>query len=506
MRVEVSRRGFLAGTGGLLAAKTRVQANAAQRTRWPAPEILNVADEPGKVTVETTGSVFTFQRSHPGRIVVSQKINGPRELVVMEWETSFAKLTVDARDGDNFIAYIPVTDTGFNVRVYPDSLLSIRAGKGVRVRTFGRWLPQYSYAEAGNLLFLDSAGGYGQYLLPTTNAIGGAAEQLKPGISFSGHGWETCFNLPKSRTMLACVAPPRPFDWRSSAADRIVHHLIAGKRTDGTWDYFPSDSAIRDYARWGNILVLHVWQQGAGPYRRNETASRSDFYQKAANWACWRYIPLDEAELARVLKTAHQAGMQVLPYVSPYYFPGNSREILEELARLLRTYPFDGFYFDNVSQDILEAYEIMKGTRRLLGPERWLYVHVPSPILGTADTRGRYVYCPFIDTYANFILRSEHLDNFDENVLRYTISGYNISNTIGFVCNYDYHPDFNRKLIREALSYNVRVPYWAGWNIYLADLGKDFGRSLVPEEFMHEAMRRDYFPALDMLKEKYTSR
>lgn len=510
----LSRREFFGGVGGSVAAlatavamEEKAKSQSKNQARHPLKlgRIESVSNEPRIVVVETTGAVFKFYRSDPARIEVTQKINGPRDVCSMQWKISFADLTIDFHDENQFVSYVPVSDVGFNIRIFGDSLLSIRSGRTVEVRTSGRWVPEYSYSQAGYLLFLDKLGGYGQYLLPYTEATAGAVEEARPGLSFASRGWETYFELPEGRTMLACVAPPRPFDFRSSVQDRIVHHLLGGKRRDGTWDFFPSDETIQGYARYGNVLILHVWQKGAGPFQGNEISSRAEWYGKSAMWATWRYEPLDEGELNRVVGTAHGLGMYVLPYMSPAYFPGNAQEFLLELKRVLEAYAFDGVYYDGTSQDILHAYDVMKGTREVLGEDRLLYVHVPSPILGSPGsyTQGRYVYCPFIDTYANFILRSEHIDSFDDDTLRYTISGYNISNAVGFVCNYDYDLEFNRELIRKALDYQVRVPFWVGWDIYLTDLSKLTGKKYPSMATVHEIMARDYFPTLDRLREKW---
>jgi hypothetical protein len=223
-------------------------------------------------------------------------------------------------------------------------------------------------------------------------------------------------------------------------------------------------------------------------------------YTKAAPWASRYNVPLDEAEFRRVVGTAQRSGMRVLPYLSPNSFPGTPQEFLEELKRLMGVYAIDGFYFDGVAEDILAGYEIMKGARRVVGREGLLYVHCPSPILGSSYDVGRYVYCPFIDTYANFILRAEHIDTFDEETLRYTISAYNISNVIGYVCNYDYNLEFNRELIRRVLDYHARVPYWVGWDIYLKDIARQTHKEYAPESALQEMMRQDYFPAMDRLR------
>jgi len=91
------------------------------------------------------------------------------------------------------------------------------------------------------------------------------------------------------------------------------------------------------------------------------------------------------------------------------------------------------------------------------------------------------MYCPAVDTYADCILRGEHLYPFDFNYLRYVISGYNISNSIGYVC-LEGPIDFRRKLIDACLLVNARLPYWVP-----AD--KDFA----------DMMENEYFSKLEKL-------
>lgn len=93
----------------------------------------------------------------------------------------------------------------------------------------------------------------------------------------------------------------------------------------------------------------------------------------------------------------------------------------------------DGFYFDGIADDFLDSYCIIRQARKIIGEDRILYVHDSiSP-----DYNG-LVYFPFVDTYADYILRGEGgrfglgLQDF----LRWTISGYNISNAVGYWCYY----------------------------------------------------------------------
>ena len=468
-------------------------------TRWPVMRIEKVDCTTDRTVIETTGAIYTVWHANPGRIEAVQKINGPRRVFEMEFQTSFENMSLDFHDEDECALYCPLADFGFNVRVFADSLLWVRAGSDVRVRVRGDWLPEYSYAEGGNMLLLDKFGGCGQYVLPSAHPYGSRLYFAEPGLSFDRNGWETRYTLPSTRRVLACVAPPRPFNLKQLCSDRIVHHFIAGKDENGAWLPYPSDARIREYSEVGNILALHWWARGAGPAKGLQVASRVDLYSKAAPWATRRHLPLEEGDFRRVIATAHECGMRVVPYASPLFFPGTGGEFLAELSRLLETYAIDGIYFDGVSENIIEAYEILKGTRRLLGPDRLLYVHIPSPILGSSYGEGKYVYCPFIDTYADFILRAEHIENFEDAMLRYTISGYNISNTIGLACNYDYSLEFNRKLLAKVLDYRAGVQYWGGWDIYLKDCGKDLGVEYPPEAETQKLMREIYYPALDRL-------
>lgn len=460
-------------------------------------KIETVQTDSQRTVIETTGAVYTVHHTDPGRIEAVQKINGPRNVFTMEFQTTFENFSLNYHDEEECDLYRPHLDFGINLRVFADSLLWIRTPMDVRVRMCGDWVPEYSYAEGGNMLLLDPVGGCSQHILTSAHPYGSVEVKPEPGISFTSRGWEVRYMLPATRIVLTCVAPPRPFNHVQANHDRIVHHLIGKVLPDGVWYPYPDDEAIQKFSRVGNILTLHYWSKGAGLYKGLEIQSRNDMYGRSAYWANRHPEPIDAQELQRVIHTAHTCGMRVLVYNSPLFFPGTGSEYLKELQREMEEYGLDGIYFDGISEDIIENYEIMKGARKLLGWDRLLYVHIPSVIQGSSYCEGKYVFCPFIDTYADFTLRAEHIDTFDDAVLRYSISGYNISNSIGFACNYDYNLEFNRQLVRKVLDYHVRVPYWAGWDPYLADRGKAHGVEYPPEAEIHRIMKEEYFSALD---------
>ena len=122
-----------------------------------------------------------------------------------------------------------------------------------------------------------------------------------------------------------------------------------------------------------------------------------------------------------------------MPYCSPYYC--NAPDIFGEMERVLDEYEMDGLYFDGwcpMRDDFRPGYYLMRRAREILG-DRILYMHSSTDPFGSVD-----MYPPFAFAYADFCLRGESgrgegdLDTF----LRYTVSGRQISNTVGMWCYY----------------------------------------------------------------------
>ena len=92
----------------------------------------------------------------------------------------------------------------------------------------------------------------------------------------------------------------------------------------------------------------------------------------------------------------------------------------------------------------------MRGTRDIVG-DGLIYFHCTG-----SPMRSRNMYCPFIDTYADYILRAEGTKDFTDRYLRYVVSRHNISNSIGYICYYFFPPDFVSATIPKALDVHVR--------------------------------------------------
>lgn len=444
-----------------------------------------------EICVATTGAEYVFNKSdEKGEILCFQRIGEKRLTATLQLHRSLQGLTVEYKDSETCILNqsYPPTEGLITVRVNSDSLLSMKCRRPVKVTYESKMIPEYAAVEKGNFLFIDQKGGIGAYPL--------GRETPRTSAKFAKEGWRISLFLRGGQELLTSIFPPRPFEWDKSFEERIVHHNSRVKP-------YPSNEQLEDFGKNGNVLVLHSgWMHGKYTRAGRKLETTYDVYADAP-WASFRHEPRDEKAFRRVVKRTHELGMKILVYMAPDASTAEDEEFLCEVDRVVREYGLDGVYFDGVSQDVWQAYEIMRGTRKLLG-DKLLYVHIPSPIIGECYGEGYYVYCPFIDTYADYILRAEHVMKFDWNYLRYTISGHNISNSIGYVCNYDYPPSFTETIIDQVLEANARLPYWTGWWTSGRHLSKERSPEEKTEEEMQKIMKEKYFPKLQALEEKRT--
>ena len=121
----------------------------------------------------------------------------------------------------------------------------------------------------------------------------------------------------------------------------------------------------------------------------------------------------------------------------------------------------------------------------MLGDDGILFLHVTSdPLRGTP--------CPFIDTYATYIMRGEHRQLSDD-YARWMASSYNLGNTIGLFCYDTVRPD--SRMIDLLLSINARMVYWPSDGTWFK-----WAYHLKPDEI--DLMNREYFPKLKAISPK----
>ena len=427
-------------------------------------KVKTVTEDKSEITVVTTGAKYVFDKSgKQGRISCHQQLNQKRLLATIEFNCPLSTLSVEYHDDATCLLHQEVERGGFlRVQINSDSLLDLYCSSALDLVFSGNFLSDYSAQKDGHILLIDESGGIGIYPYRGLKSV-----ELS---NLADEGWQINYTLEPWGRFLVSVFPPRPFNYARSLEERIAHHGSIGPWVPPP---YPPDEMIAEASKYTNILVLHemIWQ--GKRTRAGQPVTTLDELYEDVSWCCFDYVPVNEEELTRVIKKGHSVGMKVIPYMSPMFSMAKGKDFLDRVENALEEYGFDGVYFDGISMDILYSYELIRAARARLG-DRLLYLHCTSDPL---DSRN--VYCPFINTYADFVLRAEHDADSDDKYLRYAISGFNTSNTVNYICYYPYSLDFIRELIDKALA--VKARFYLG----------------LPETEKEKLLKEEYFPKLD---------
>ena len=432
--------------------------------------------------ITATGS--TFDLRNDARILCSQRIPQERELLAIHLPASTMPWSL-AKQND---FACKVAGTGIRMDIQGDSLIILTAERNTEVVFEGLFRPVYWTHKDGCYLLIDRHGGFG--IFPASNSSSApewkwvdqdGQRGLPPALknkqpqNLPSQPWRIVCNLIKGDEVWVSVFPPRPYNWQRSF-EPLAHE--GSDRPLEKYAY-PSDELIRSAARYCKVFTVHSFIWPGGDY---------------APWRIPKFVPSDRQKFKRMCDSIHRNNMKLVFYLSPLYYSGN--DLFGELRRVVAEYQADGFYFDGVSRDFRESYHIMRHGRRILGDDRILYVHCSSDPLGS-----RTIYCPFIDTYSDFILRGEaglgglSLDNF----MRWVCSGYNISNSVGYWCHYG---------MGGGKDYDFRVPTSEDINASLDNEARIFraeGTWKVQGVTTEGAMRnfdRKYYSKLEQLRRK----
>jgi hypothetical protein len=375
-----------------------------------------------------------------GRIECWQTLNAERMVAVLDFNLSFALLTIDGGDtGKCVLSVMPnVNDAAYaRFQVNGDSMLDILTILKLHIKCSIFFQPEYDAAYESNRILIDPVGGVGFY--PCKNLTASSDPDRTDG------GYVLNYEFNHVNRFLVSVFPPRQFNVKQSYDDRIYHW--GGYR-------LPDDDMLRRIAETSTILVLHhdtIWK-GKYTYHGRPVTTVTEIYADAS-YSPYYYDFLDEARMIEVLKLSRELGLRVVPYMSPFYSMARDDDFFERAEAILTKFGFDGLYFDGIALDVIETYRIIKRARALIG-DGFLYYHC------TGDPIGTRAFCPFIDAYADCILRAEHIRNFDETYLRYVISGRNISNTIGLACTSGYSDEFLEWLAANVFRVGARMYFY----------------------------------------------
>ncbi|MHB9036991.1 MAG: family 16 glycoside hydrolase [Armatimonadota bacterium] len=436
--------------------------------------IQKVREANDRIFVQSSGAEFCVDR-RSASVGLVQKIGTRRKLVTAKFDGASLKGLRVAKKGTGAVI-ISSADSAVSLKMQGDSVMLIKTRKPIDVTFNLSFKPAWSADDySANYLLLDPKGGIGIFTI---------GEPLKRVDQIADRGMVR-LSLKAGQEVMVTVCPPRPFDWEKSFQTRIIAHYVADPAL-----VYPSDEQIKTWARekYGNVIFL-----------------ASD----ALLWKNWwlGFESSNPDELRRVIATAHANGMKVMIYTSPGFLvkgtpkeqeartntpkPGdtyiynptgsNADYFLAELKKVYETYHPDGFYFDGIyMKSMANSYYVVRKTRELIGDDGILMVHLSEG----PPREFSYLRCPAIDTYADFMLRGEREYGMyqDEEYLRYHLSTYNISNSIGILLQSELFAVPPADLVDRVLRNNLRLYFCA---------------SPAPIEPQAEALRKYYWPRLN---------
>lgn len=408
-------------------------------------QVEQVIDTEAAITVLTTGAEYIFHKTTGnGKMECWQRINKKRKLADVYFSFPFERLTVEAQDKEkcilNTVPYTSSQCARFQINM--DSMVDIQSTMSGRIQTKTYVKTDYYAIKTGNAIMIDDIGGIAYYPYHSFDEV--ESTYNNEGI------WSHDYSMKSFYQFLISAFPPRPYNVLQSFQDRMYLRFDASSKTDLPIPPYPSNEDLERASQYTNIVWLkeEMWH---GKITRNGEKIKDDFdmYKNAA-FCNYQYLPDTEEELQRMMEKAHSLNMKVIPYVSPFYSLAKGDDYISKMENLIKRYGFDGVYLDGISMDIMDSYNVIRRLRNVV-KDGIIFRHC------TSDPVGTKVFCPFIDTYADYNLKAEHIHNLDSNYLRYAVSGVNTSNSIGHIFYWKSPLDKFEELIDKVLDAKVRL-------------------------------------------------
>lgn len=440
-------------------------------------------DVKGKVsTLRTTGGIFHVDLEK-GTIVIKQRIGKDRTLAKVVLDKGWYKGLSGPALNDFDCVWKGPSEHGFKMVISGDSAIRFYNIEKLKVKLLFSPMYDKTSSSCGGLITLDNDGGL--VIAPPKLSVRSNWPE-----TFENNSWDLSTSKPLSLLFIS-VCPPRHFDWDASF-NHNVHYSSHTQR-------YPTDEQIIEYSKYAKVLEMHswVWQNRYDPSAIDADGNRfSKWYDFSSRAQNYKWIPDDEAELRRVVKTAHAHGLKVVPYVNffrekhKYTANGDVLNIwMAELKKLKDEYDVDGFYLDGLYPlDPELSYMAARALRELVGENGWLTLH---------DTRSSGYFFPFINAYMDFIITSEH-----ESFERWKSTSYKISNAVASVwpeipIDIKDGREFLKELIDNSLKHNNRIVLmdgkdgqWRLWRLYFTKKEMKFVQDY-------------YFDAIERINRKY---
>ena len=332
--------------------------------------------EAGRLMVRTTGAEYRLDANR-GILSCRQRIGSQREIAEVKLAGPLTHPEIVSQNED--LCLVRAGETG--LAFHGDSLVCLASNVPLHYTITSRIGAKHFAATDQHFLAIDDEGALCAltYARPRLNSAG-SSMAAQP-VQTSQPGWRAEYRIAAKEVGTIAVCPARPFDWERSFRKRIVG-------TTGC----PKEEAVREFSRHANVLFLF-----------------NQFYadHPGGKWHA-PYAVADPQQLRNTIRLAHELKMQVICYQHPtsYVWAGISLdETVAFMRRFRQEYGFDGWYFDGLyyEGDWMETYHFIRAMRDEVGPEGIIYTHCTL----NPPSRMCTLYCPFIDSYSNFLLRGE---------------------------------------------------------------------------------------------------
>ncbi|OQC08670.1 MAG: hypothetical protein BWX80_00239 [Candidatus Hydrogenedentes bacterium ADurb.Bin101] len=406
-----------------------------------------VEEDTAGVLIRTTGAEIRVQYTS-GDIQFKQRIGHERTLAVVHLGRPLEGISITHRGPG--LAWMSFEHPKISLRINGDSLCMLHVHESLSVSVESKIDTAWQASYKSNHLIADEWGAFGLY-----TSMGDVNDQYDPYA-----GTVAVYPLAADAVLWVASCPPKAYDWERSFRDNVVWHWsnVAG---------YPDDAALTRWKDAGNIVLLQ---------------------SEVMLWKDWNldFVPrLGVEEFSRVRETLHGLGMRFMVYTSPYYFlrgtslepaafnsfegftnwpPGtptgeNMGLFLDAIQRVMTEHKPDGLYFDGqYIENPAALYALARSARRSVGETGLLEWH------STHALGHEGCYLPPADAYVDFTLRGEGQDRVygDTDYLRFFVSGYNINNCIGVLCNNGAAVP-TPELASRVLEVNARFHTIAGW-------------------------------------------
>ncbi len=435
--------------------------------------VEDAAQDGQTFTVTTTGARYVLDAA-AGSMSCRQRIGVDREVAVADFGGPLGELAMVHRDDEVCVLQGEDLAIGFQ----GDSLVTIATNRDLQVGVTSQIGAEWFRAQEPYLLAIDQEGGFCVMPWARLELSSAGTIMSPPEADTTAPGWSASWQVGAREMFALAVFPGREFDWAESFEKRIVCTTVRPEPR-----YQLEDEALREYAKHATVLMLF-----AGVYDHAPQGFEHAPYNIA-----------DPEKLRTTIDLAHELGMEVIVYRHPTSYDWVNLSLdyfLEDLRVTRGRYGFDGWYFDGYPrlEDWMGGYRAMRIVRDRVG-DGTIYVHCTL----NPPVRMTELYCPFIDSYATFLLRGEaqFIDGPTDPYLRYVISTQHISNTIATLKGNEMRAAAGseekaslRLQLETMLSLNGRCRWaYPGWPLRESDLDDYIGYYFAELDRMEQQWR-----------------